>query len=110
MSREDTRTQMNEAYFSLPQWIADEFLPVRDAVSILLDQNQDELAISLVNAIPVPANITETQITEFVSAKTAMIGGIQALIADFIANDPLRSPLNIAERELADQRRNQYQP
>ena len=105
MSREDTRTQMNEAYFSLPQWIADEFLPVRDAVSILLDQKQDELAISLVNAIPVPANITETQITEFVSAKTAMIGGIQALITIREQENPFNSPEALAMFELAAQRR-----
>lgn len=105
MSREDTRTQMNEAYFSLPQWIADEFLPVRDAVSILLDQKQDELAISLVNAIPVPANITETQITEFVSAKTAMIGGIEALITIREQENPFNSPEALAMFELAAQRR-----
>lgn len=105
MSREDARTQMNEAYFSLPQWIADEFLPVRDTVSILLDQNQDELAISLVNAIPVPANITETQITEFVSAKTAMIGGIQALITIREQENPFNSPEALAMLELAAQRR-----
>lgn len=105
MSREDTRTQMNEAYFSLPQWIADEFLPVRDAVSILLDQKQDELAISLVDAIPVPANITETQITEFVSAKTAMIGGIQALITITEQENPFNSPEALAMFELAAQRR-----
>jgi hypothetical protein len=105
MSREDTRTQMNEAYFSLPQWIADEFLPVRDAVSILLDQNQDEVAVSLVNAIPVPANITETQITEFISAKTAMIGGIQALITIREQENPFNSPEALAMFELAAQRR-----
>ena len=105
MSREDTRTQMNEAYFSLPQWIADEFLPVRDAVSILLDQKQDELAISLVNAIPVPANITETQITEFVSAKTAMIGGIEALITIREQENPFNSPEALAMFELAAHRR-----
>jgi hypothetical protein len=105
MSREDTRTQMNEAYFSLPQWIADEFLPVRDAVSILLDQNQDEVAVSLVDAIPVPANITETQITEFVSAKTAMIGGIQALITIREQENPFNSPEALAMFELAAQRR-----
>ena len=105
MSREDTRTQMNEAYFSLPQWIADEFLPVRDAVSILLDQKQDEVAVSLVNAIPVPANITETQITEFISAKTAMIGGIQALITIREQENPFNSPEALAMLELAAQRR-----
>lgn len=105
MSREDTRTQMNEAYFSLPQWIVDEFIPVRDAVSILLDQNQDELAISLVDAIPVPANITETQITEFVSAKTAMINGIETLITIREQENPFNSPEALAFLELAAQRR-----
>jgi hypothetical protein len=105
MNREETRTQMNEAYFSLPQWIADEFLPVKDVVSLLLDENQDEIAVSLVNAIPIPANITETQTTEFISAKTAMISGIQSLIAIAEQENPLNSAETLAILELAAQRR-----
>lgn len=104
-NREEVRSQMNQAYFSLPQWIADGFLPVRDTVSFLLDQNQDEIAVSLIDTIPIPANITETQITEFVSAKTAMISGIETLITIREQENPFNSPEALAMIELAAQRR-----
>lgn len=104
-NREEIRSQMNQTYFSLPQWIADGFLPIKDAVSVLLDQNQDEIAVLLIDTIPIPANITETQVTEFVSAKTAMINGIETLISIREQENPFNSPEALAMLELAAQRR-----
>lgn len=109
-NREEIRSEMNAFFFGQSDWFKQSFFPLRENLSLLFDKGLDELAREVVVAIPEPAGETEEHIAEFNQAKTGILDRIDLLIADFIANDPLRSPLNIAERELAEQRRNQHQP
>jgi hypothetical protein len=104
-NRDQIRAQMNSHYFSLPTWIAEGFLPLRDAVSILFDRGDDALARNLVAAIPAPAGIDEQRSVEFAASQSSLLNGIDQLISTTDAGNPLRSPEALAMAALAAERR-----
>lgn len=106
-NRESIRAAMDAEFVAFPDWVKSHFLPFRETLTILFDKRLDELARSVIAAIPQPASATAEELAEFNQAQSSVLTGIDLLIADFNENDPLRSPENIALRELADQRRAQ---
>jgi hypothetical protein len=103
--RDEIRAEMNSAYENLPQWIAQSFSPIRDAVSILFDRCDDILARDLVLSIPIPSNLTQNQEAEFSQSKSAMIAAIDLIINIAIESNPLNSPEAIAMLALSAERR-----
>jgi hypothetical protein len=104
-NRDQIRAEMNTHYFSLPSWIAEGFLPLRDAVSILFERGDDALARNLVASIPDPAGLDEDRTAEFAASHSAMLAGIDGLIAATEAENPLRSPKALAMLAAAAERR-----
>lgn len=100
---------MDAEFAAFPEWVKLQFLPFRETLTILFDKRLDYLAKGVIEAIPQPADKTQTELDQFNSAKASVLSGIESLIVDSELNDPLRSPENIALRELADQRRKQWQ-
>jgi len=96
---------MNAGYDSLPPWIVQAFAPVRDTVILLLDRGEDALARKLVEAMPQPAGLSDAAVAEFAGSKSAMLGGIDALIKQTAAADPFQSAASLEMLEIARVRR-----
>lgn len=105
INRTEIRSAINDAYFALPTWIGEAFLPIRDAVAILFDRGDDALARDLVAAIPAPAGLDDQRTAEFAAAQSALLNGIDGLITATEAANPLRSPEALAMAALAAERR-----
>jgi hypothetical protein len=104
-NREAIRSAMNAGFTGLPEWLQVPFLPFQENVILLLDGGHDDLARRVVAAIYPPTDWTAEQITAFDEAKAEILAGIDDLMADAEANDPLRSPEAIALIEDAAERR-----
>jgi hypothetical protein len=103
--RETIRSAMNAAFLALPDWLVVPFLPMKETLTILFDLKQDQLARDVISAIPQPASWTQEQLQQFDTAKASIIAGIDSLIADTEANDPMRTPEAIAQIAAAEARR-----
>lgn len=98
MTREENRSAMNAQFEYLPDWLREPFAPVRDAVTILMDELRDREAAALVAAIPVPADFTEEQAATFVAVREQMAAGIEALIPpNPLDSDEARAVLDQSE-------------
>lgn len=106
-NRESIRSAMNAGFIALPEWLRSPFEPMRENLTLLFDASRDDLALAVVQAIPTPAGWTEEQVAAFDSAKAGIISGIESLMADAVANDPLRSPEALAMIAAAAERRAQ---
>lgn len=104
-NREDIRSQMNTYFYSLPNWLKEPFLPLRENLSILFDIDRDDLAISIIDSIPTPSGWTNEQIEAFNTAKITIKTNIESLIQDKILNDPLQSEESLAMIAAAAERR-----
>lgn len=106
-NRDTIRATMNASFATLPEWLRAPFLPMRENLTLLFDLGRDELAREVIEALPHPAGWTQEQLADFDQAKAGILAGIDALIADAAANDPLRSPEAVAMAALAAERRAQ---
>ena len=106
-NREAIRSAMNAGFTGLPEWLQVPFLPFQENVILLLDGGHDDLARRVVAAIYPPTDWSEEQISAFNQAKTGILAGIDSLIADAVASNPLNSPEALAMLSLAAERRAQ---
>jgi hypothetical protein len=105
MTRDEIRAAMNSTFLALPEWLQTPFVPFQENVSLLLDGGNDDLARRVVAAIYPPPNWLVDQISAFDVAKTDILSGIETMIADTDAANPLNSPEALAMLALAAQRR-----
>lgn len=98
---------MDAGFTGLPEWMQVPFLPFQENVILLLDGGHDDLARRVVAAIHPPADWTTEQCAAFDQAKTDILAGIDSLIADVVASNPLNSPEALAMLALAAERRAQ---
>lgn len=86
--RDQILATMAEDFETLPQWLRDPFEPFREVVAGLIERRQEELARNLIAAIPTPAGFDENQVSAFSAAVTAMLFGLDAIIAARPCNQP----------------------
>lgn len=86
--REEIIATMAAEFEALPQWLRDPFEPFREVVAGLIERRQEELARHLIAAIPTPAGFDENQVSAFSAAVTAMLSGLDAIIAARPCNQP----------------------
>lgn len=86
--RDQILATMAEDFETLPQWLRDPFEPFREVVAGLVDRRQEELARNLIAAIPTPAAFDASQVTAFSAAVTAILSGLDAIIAARVCNQP----------------------
>jgi hypothetical protein len=86
------RTEMNNGWEQFPEWIKEVFLPIKDVVIILLDQNQDTLARDTVLLQRCSVDETAERQAEFNVAKQSIIDAINGIIQFKYDNDPMRRP------------------
>ncbi len=96
---------MNTSFEALPAWLREPFVAIRESLTILFDTNHDQLARDVVASIPRPSGWSEEQLVAFDSSKAAILAGIDSLIAEEIASNPLNSPEAKAMLALAAERR-----
>lgn len=87
-NRDQILASMAAEFDALPQWLRDPFEPFKEAVTILLDRRQEELARNLIAAIPTPANFDAGQVSAFGGAVTAILSGLDSIIASRTCNQP----------------------
>ena len=88
IDREQVIANMASDFAALPEWMRDPFEPFRETVSLLLDKRNEELARSIVAAIPVPANFDAAQVATFNAAVSSVLAGIDSIIAGRTCNQP----------------------
>jgi hypothetical protein len=105
MTIEEKRTELAIAWQDCPALFRDSFQPIFEAVVILLDERQEELARDAVAAIPTPLDFDAESQAEFEETKTAFVTGLEELIAIRDAEDPTKSPEYIAAYLAAQENR-----
>jgi hypothetical protein len=86
------RTEMNNGWELFPEWIKEVFLPIKEVVILLLDQNQDTLARDTVLLQRCSTDETEERQAEFDIAKQSIVDAINGIIQYKYDNDPMRQP------------------
>jgi hypothetical protein len=105
MTIEEKRTELAIAWQDCPALFRDSFQPIFNAVAILLDGKQEELARDAVAAIPTPLDFDAESQAQFDGTKAAFVAGLEELIAIRDAEDPTKSPEYIAAYLAAQENR-----
>lgn len=86
------RTEMNNGWELFPEWIKEVFLPIKEVVIMLLDQNQDTLARDTVLLQRCSVDETAERQAEFDIAKQSIVDAINVIIQYKYNSDPMRRP------------------
>ena len=105
MTIEEKRTELAIAWQTCPALFRDSFQPIFEAVVLLLDEGQEELARDAVTAIPTPLDFDTENQAQFEETKAAFVTGLEELIAIRDAEDPTKSPEYIASYLAAQENR-----
>lgn len=100
------RSEMNSGWELFPEWIKELFLPIKDVVVLLLDEEKEELARSVVAIQQCSEDETIERQNEFNLCKQSVLNGIDSIITYKVANDPMNSPEVIEALRLAAKNRN----
>ena len=99
------RTEMNNGWELFPEWIKEVFLPIKEVVILLLDEEMEVLARDTVIIQQCPVDETVERQNEFNACRQSIIDGINSIINYKDANNPMNSPVVIEELRLAAERR-----
>lgn len=94
---DNIRTEMNNGWELFPEWVKEIFLPIKEVVVLLLDEEKEELARDTVAIQQCPAGETIERHNEFNLCKQSVINGINNIISYKEANDITKTPEFIEE-------------
>jgi len=86
------RTEMNNGWELFPDWIKELFLPIKEVVIMLLDEEMDTLARDTVLLQQCSVDETIERQAEFNDAKQSIVDAIDIIIQYKFDNDPMRRP------------------
>jgi hypothetical protein len=102
---DNIRTEMNNGWELFPEWIKELFLPIKEVVILLLDEEMEALARDTVALQQCSVDETAERQSEFNTCKQSILDGIDSIIAYRDANDPTKKPDFIEAQRLAAERR-----